>query len=166
MDYCMGTGDGTAEMLHSAFDLDTDGDGVLDAYGLDIDADGRGDALADLDGDGLADHAIFDIEGEQRWFTDDGSGTWAVPADRGTALRWFSLDGAEATTPADIDFDGDGIIDRLFDTDADGLADRVLCGDGSGGFTTAFADTDGDGHWDVKLSDSDGDGAADSATVL
>ena len=37
MDYCMDAGDGTADILHNALDTDTDSDGVLDAYRLDID---------------------------------------------------------------------------------------------------------------------------------
>lgn len=172
MDYCLGAGDGTASMLRGALDVDADGDGILDGVGLDFDGDGlRDDALADFDGDGLADHAVLDFDGDARWFTDDGTGTWATPAergalDRGAALRWFSLDGVEATGGPELDFDGDGTPDRLFDFDGDGLADRVLCGDGSGGFARAYVDTDGDGRWDVKLDDADADGAADSATQL
>ena len=68
-------------------DLDLDGDGLLDAVGLDFDGDGLADdALADLDGDGIAEHAVLDIvdvsgTGE-RYFTDDGTGTWAIAAER------------------------------------------------------------------------------------
>jgi hypothetical protein len=42
----------------------------------------------------------------------------------------------------------------------------VLIGNGSGGYETAYVDTDGDGRWDVKLADTDGDGLADGSTVL
>ena len=43
---------------------DVDGDGSLDAVGLDFDGDGLlDDAMADLDGDGLADHAVLDNDG-------------------------------------------------------------------------------------------------------
>jgi hypothetical protein len=179
MDYCFGSGDGTASMWTGPPDLDTDGDGTLDAVGLDFDGDGlRDDALADLDGDGIADHALLDVDDDgtgESWFTDDGSGTWSVPVDRvsrsvspgGGQLRWFALDGTEHTGGPLIDFDGGGgSDDRVLDTDADGLADRVMSGDGGSGYRAAYVDTDGDGRWDVKLIDSDGDGAADDATAL
>ncbi len=166
MDYCLGD-DGTATMWTGPPDVDTDGDGLLDAVGLDFDGDGlRDDALADLDGDGLADHAVLDVGAGGRWFTDDGTGTWAVAAAQratGAALRWQGLDGAEHTGGPLVDFDADGgVDDRLFDADGDGLADRVIAEDGSVG----YVDTDGDGRWDLTLADGDGDGAADSARVL
>ncbi|MDF2585459.1 MAG: pullulanase, partial [Mycobacterium sp.] len=120
------------------------------------------DALADLDASGLADHAVHGRDGPApAYFTDDGSGTWAVAVDRAGQLRWFGLDGVESTGGPMVDFDGDGLTDdRLLDVDADGLADRVL-GDG-----TAYADRDGDGRWDVQLTDADSDGAADAVTDL
>ncbi len=167
VDYCLGDGDGGATLWSADPNLDVDGDGDLDGFGLDFDGDGRvDDAIADLDGDGLADHMVLDVgagasnvtEYVTEYFTDDGSGTWAVSVDRGAQLRWFGLDGAESVGGPLIDFDGDGgVDDRLLDADGDGLADRVLAGE------HAFVDTDGDGRWDVKLSDLDGDGAADSA---
>jgi hypothetical protein len=173
MDYCLGDGDGTASMWAAEPTLDIDGDGTLDAFGLDFDGDGLvDDALADLDGDGLADHAVFDVEaaivvagGDQeaggRYFTDDGSGTWAVSVERGAQLRWFGLDGAESVGGPLVDVDGDGAVDdRLLDVDRDGLADRVLAG------ADAYVDTDGDGRWDLKLSDADGDGTADASAGL
>src|SRR5262249_20150159 len=133
-------------------DIDVDGDGVFDAVGLDVDGDSAvDDALADLDGDGVADHAVLD---GQSYFTDDGSGTWAVSVDRGGQLRWFGLDGIEHSDPA-ADVDADGQADRLLDVDGNGLADRAL-GDGVG-----YVDTDGDGTWDITLTDSNGDGRAD-----
>jgi hypothetical protein len=106
----------------------------------------------------------------ETYFTDDGSGTWAVTMDRAGGVRWFGLDGVEHTGGPLVDFDGDGRVeDRLLDTDNNGLADRVLLGNGSGGsvpYDTAYVDTDGDGRWDVKLTDTDGDGLADGATDL
>jgi hypothetical protein len=151
-----------------------DGDGSLDAVGLDFDGDGLlDDAMADLDGDGIADHMVRDHASEATYFTDDGTGTWAVSVDRTGQLRWFGLDGAEhfggqergdpgieGSGPL-VDVDGDGQNDdRLTDTDGNGLADRALSGD------VAYVDTDGDGQWDVKLADSDGDGKADAASEL
>ncbi len=159
MDYCLSDGDGSATMWSAPLDADVDADGGLDGVGLDVDGDGSvDDALADLDGDGIADHAVLD---GQSYFTDDGSGTWAVSVDRGGHLRWFGLDGIEHTGGPTADLDGDGNADdRLVDIDGDGLADRALGGQ------LAYVDTDADGRWDITLTDSDGDGAADAVNGL
>ncbi len=185
MEYCLGAGDGTATMWDAGPDLDLDGDGRLDAVSLDFDGDGLADdALADLDGDGIADHAVLDLDNDgtaESYFTDDGSGTWAMATDSparpprvgqpgpGSApvggLRWFGLDGVEHTGGSLVDFDGDGQADyRLFDSDGNGLADRAISFGDSG--VTGYVDTDGDGRWDVKLTDTDGDGVADAASAL
>jgi hypothetical protein len=162
VEYCLGDADGSATMWTADPTVDVDGDGALDAVALDFDGDGFiDDAMADLDGDGLAEHMIRDHDSEAAFFTDDGTGTWAVAADRSGQLRWFGLDGIEHTGGPLVDIDGDGQGgDRLTDTDGNGLADRAL----SGG--VAYVDTDGDGRWDVKLADSDGDGKADAASEL
>ena len=174
MEYCFGAGDGAASVWNGALDADVDYDGLLDGIRLDFDGDGLSDdVLADMDGDGIADHAVLDAAAGEgaRWFTDDGTGTWAVPAergvfDRGVALRWFSLDGVESIGGPAVDFDDDGVPDLLVDADDDGLADRVLCGDGSGGYGHGYVDVDADGGFDVKLVDTDGDGTADDASAL
>lgn len=160
---------GAAAIWHGQPDLDLDGDGRLDAVGLDFDGDGmRDDALADFDGDGIADHAVLDLDNDgspESYFTDDGSGTWAVAVDRGGQLRWYSLDGVEHTGGPLVDFDGHGRPDdRLLDTDGNGMADRVLCAGENG--ATGYVDTDGDGRWNVRLTDSDGDGLADGSSGL
>jgi hypothetical protein len=174
MEYCLGDGAGTATIWERGPDLDLDGDGRLDAVSLDFDGDGLvDDALADLDGDGIADHAVLDLNdgAAERYFTDDGSGTWAVPSDpsvrapQGRPLRWLGLDGIEHTGGPMVDFDGDGQADdRLLDTDGNGLADRAISTSDNG--VTGYVDTDGDGRWDVKLTDTDGDGTADAASAL
>src|SRR6478609_4833278 len=146
MDYCLGDANGSATMWTADPDTDLDGDGSLDAVGLDFDGDGLlDDAMADMDGDSLADHAALDLDNDghpEALFTDDGTGTWAVSVDRAGQLRWFGLDGVEHTGGPLVDLDGDGQSD-----------DRL-------------ADTDGNGRWDVKLADSDSDGKADAATEL
>lgn len=165
MDYCLGDPDGSATLWTAGADTDFDGDGVFDAVGLDVDDDGFDDVLLDLDADGLADHAVLDLDGDgtpEAYFTDDGTGTWAVAAERGgSALRWLGLDGVEhpaSSAPADLD--ADGSPERLVDSDGNGLADRAI------GDAHAWVDTNFDGRWDVRLSDGDGDGAADSAEYL
>jgi len=173
MEYCLSTGDGAATMWDRGPDLDLNGDGRLDAVSLDFDGDGLvDDALADLDGDGIADHAVLDLDNDgtaESYFTDDGSGTWAVAAERparsGPALRWFGLDGVEHTGGPMADFGADGRAPvRLLDSDGNGLADRAITFGENG--VTGYVDTDGDGRWDVKLTDTDGDGAADAASTL
>ena len=178
MEYCLSAGDGAATMWDRGPDLDLDGDGRLDAVGLDFDGDGLADdALADLDGDGIADHAVLDLDGaEERYFTDDGSGTWSVAADPparaarpASGLRWFGLDGAEHTgrplAELGPDFGAEGLAEvRLLDSDGNGLADHAIMSGENG--VTGYVDTDGDGRWDVKLTDTDGDGAADAASAL
>ena len=164
MEYCLSADDGAVTMWDRGPDLDLDGDGRLDAVGLDFDHDGLvDDALADFDGNGIADHAVLDVQGPgERYFTDDGTGTWSVAAERpprtASGLRWFGLDGVEHTGTPPTDFD------RLLDSDGDGLADRALVSSAEG--VTGYVDLDGDGRWDVKLTDTDGDGAADAASAL
>ena len=147
--------------------LDLDGDGALDAVGLDFDGDGLlDDALADLDGDGLADHAVAGSRQRRHaeaYFTDDGTGTWAVSRRPGAGqLRWFGLDGVEHTGGPLVDFDGDGQSRRPAARHRRQRAGRPRAVPA----TSAYVDTDGDGRWDVKLADSDGDGKADAATEL
>jgi hypothetical protein len=162
MEYCLGADDGSATMWSAQPDTDVDGDGTLDAVGLDFDGDGAlDDAMADLDGDGVADHLVRDHAADAAYFTDDGTGTWAVSVDRAGQLRWFGLDGVEHSGGPLADVDADGQADdRLVDTDGDGLADRAV------GEDRAFVDTDGDGRWDLELHDGDGDGRADGADAV
>ena len=164
MEYCLGEPDGSATMWSADPTTDADGDGVLDAVSLDLDDDGLvDDVLADADGDALADRGVLNFGGDAPVeVTDDGTGTWAVTADRVAALRWLGLDGVEHPAgSALVDLDGDGQPgERLADANGDGLADRAF------GTGAAWADVDADGCWDIRLVDADGDGRADSATRL
>lgn len=164
MEYCLGDGDGSASMWTAAPDIDLNGDGAFEAAALDFDDDGLlDDAMADLDADGVADHLVrdFALGVGAAYFTDDGTGTWAVSLDRAGLLRWFGLDGVEHSGGVVVDVDADGQADdRLFDVDGNGVADRAVSGD------QAYVDTDADGRWDVKLSDRDADGKADGADEL
>src|SRR6476659_7201310 len=165
MEYCLGDADGSATMWTADPNTDVDGDGALDAVGLDFDGDGvLDDAMADMDGDGLADHAVLDLDNDghpEALFTDDGTGTWAVSVDRAGQLRWFGLDGVEHSGGPVVDVDADGQADdRLLDSDGDALADRAVSAE------QAYVDIDADGRWDVKLSDADGDGRADGADEI
>jgi hypothetical protein len=162
MEYCLGDPDGSATMWTADPDTDVDGDGSLDAVGLDFDGDGLlDDAMADLDGDGLAEHLVRDHGAEAAYFTDDGTGTWAVSVDRAGHVRWFGLDGVEHTGGPMVDLDADGHVDdRLVDADGDGRADRAMGGE------TAYVDVDADGRWDIKLTDANMDGKADGANEL
>ncbi len=177
MEYCFGPGDGSATMWIGAPDTDLDGNGELDALRMDFDGDGLADdAIADLDGDGFADHAALDLDDDgtaESYFTDDGSGTWAVtvnsPVQAGNpssgALQWFGLDGVEHRGGPLVDFDVDGQADdRIVDSDGNGLADRAVC-EGSSG-AVGYVDDDGDGRWDIRLADTDGDGAANTSDRL
>lgn len=162
MEYCLGDGDGSATMWTAQPDIDLNGDGVFDAAGLDFDDDGLlDDAMADLDADGIADHLVRDHSAAAAYFTDDGTGTWALSLDRAGLGRWFGLDGVEHSGGSVVDVDADGQADdRLLDSDGNGLADRAVSAE------HAYVDTDGDGRWDVKLRDSDADGKADGADEL
>jgi hypothetical protein len=105
MEYCLGDADGSATMWTADPNTDLDGDGSLDAVGLDFDGDGvLDDAMADLDGDGLADHMVRDHASEAAYFTDDGSGTWAVAVDRAGSCggsgstEWSTSEGRWSTS--------------------------------------------------------------------
>src|SRR5512139_1506085 len=111
MDYCLADGDGSATIWTAPPDVDVSGDGALDAVGLDFDGDGLvDDAMADLDADDVADHLVRDHAADDAaYFTDDGTGTWAVSVDRAAAgLRWFGLDGTEHTGGPTVDVVADG----------------------------------------------------------
>ena len=124
--------------LPDQVDPDSDGDGVSDlveAGGVDSDADGIVDSLVDTDADGIPDIV-------------DADQTGGADADS---------DGIDDV--ADVDFvagadsDGDGIID-LLDPDSDGNGFTGPSDDGQGN-PVQLPDTDGDGTPDFQQSSGD-----------
>src|SRR5258708_13343183 len=92
MEYCLGDADGSATMWTADPNTDVDGDGSMDAVGLDFDGDGLlDDAMADLDGDGLADHLVRDHASDATFFTADGPGTSGVSVNRAGQFQRFRL---------------------------------------------------------------------------
>lgn len=134
---------------------DDDNDGLVNSLDLDSDNDGITDLIeaggSDADGDGRVD-GFTDSD-------DDGLTDLLDPDDGGTPL-------------ADLDSDGDGIVNRLdLDSDNDGITDIVEA-QASGSFVSpSDTDTDGDGLDDsfdpdnggtaITLNNQDGAGGTD-----
>jgi len=121
-------------------DLDSDGDGVtdlLEAGGVDNDADGVVDSMLDSDGDGLPD--IVDV---------DQTGGADVDNDG-------IDDVADVDFARGVDSDGDGMIDLLDpDSDGNGFVGPAIANDGQGE-PTQLPDADSDGTPDFQQSSGD-----------
>jgi hypothetical protein len=138
--------DGIINML----DLDSDNDGipdVVEAYGVDVNGDGKIDNFSDTDGDGLTQSV-------------DANNTGAN--NTGTGLALPNLDGDAVPNFLDLDSDNDGIPDVVeaggIDANNNGIID---------GFTDANADGLDDAHINgtallITGTDINGDGKADS----
>ena len=138
--------DGVINML----DLDSDNDGipdVVEAYGVDVNGDGKIDNYIDADGDGLSDQV-------------DGNVANAYNSGLGLGKP---------------DFDGDGVPNYLdLDSDNDGIPDLVEVGApdvNNNGMVDVFVDANGDGLADAYINatallktgaDINNDGKADS----
>lgn len=177
-------GDGLSDLeevlLHLTFATlaDSDADGMLDnlevKYGLDPldDADGLpvgGVAVADLDGDGLTNHAEVtehlthpgrvDTDRDQLGDGDEVALTAAEPGGNN------DVDGDGIPNVLDPDSDGDRLLDGVevrvgadpygLDSDGDGVPDSKE--------TAPLTDRDADGLANLVDSDSDNDGLDDSA---
>jgi hypothetical protein len=148
-------GDGRRDRL----DLDSDNDGltdIIEAGGVDLDANGRQDSPTDTDADGL----VNTID----------------PKTGGTILTRPNTDGDNRPDWRDVDSDNDGVsdaleagapdanrdgrIDSFTDTDGDGLSDNVDIT--TGGTPVADLDSDGDGRRNRLDRDSDNDGIPDA----
>lgn len=138
-------GDGILDAVEAGDDttctppFDTDGDGIPDVQDSDSDGNGIFDAVegtGDTDGDGVADFMDMDNDGDYLpdAFEVGGCDTWE-------------------TSQIPCDADGDGTPDfQDIDSDADGIGDRW----------ETSADADGDGMPNFRDSDSDGDGILDA----
>ncbi|WP_437577565.1 hypothetical protein [Sorangium sp. So ce887] len=165
--------DGIKDSAEELWDLDTDGDGLINARDVDSDNDGLFDAtergLTDCDGPGtetdpLAGHCVPD---------GDAGATTTDPLDEDTD-NGGELDGSEdANLNGVLDEDeadptaGHGADDRqIVDTDGDGLADNL---EGYLGTDPTDADSDDDGVPDGlepnPTDDHDGDGLINALDV-
>ena len=130
---------GEIEDYKFTVEIDTDGDSISDTNDIDNDNDGipdseEGDLTVDTDGDGIPDFLDLDSD-------NDGI---ADIVESGNA---------------DLDTNGDGIIDNQTDTDGDGLFDGADSDNGGTGYNEV--DTDNDGIPDFQEIDSDDDGIFD-----
>ena len=138
--------DGIINML----DIDSDNDGipdVVEAYGVDVNGDGKIDNYVDADGDGLSDQV---------------DGNLINAYNSGPGLGKPDLDGDGVPNYLDIDSDNDGIPDvvEVGGTDAN-----------NNGIIDGFVDVNGDGMHDAFINatallktgaDINSDGRADS----
>jgi len=142
--------DGIADEIDPFIDVDTDGDGIFDSVDMDDDNDGlpdseEGDGILDTDGDGIPDSLDIDS---------DNDGLMDV-AENGAAELDANGDGM---IDGDVDADGNPLnsMETIVDSDGDGIPDaQEPNGD------DVLTDTDGDGIPDNVDTDDDGDGIPD-----
>ena len=129
---------------------DTDGDGIPNYLDIDSDGDGCLDAkeagFTDANNDGEVDGSGVDADG-----TVTGSDGYGTPADRDNS----GIADYVELGPSACDNDNDGVDDSVdIDDDNDGILDTNEGDD--------TVDTDGDGTPDYLDTDSDGDGCSDA----
>lgn len=134
------------------YDLDSDGDGIVDALEA---------GFADANFDGFVDGLR-------------GTDGWSVVVHAMPALNLYNTDGTGNPDYLDIDADDDGIPDNIegqttagykfpayADTDGDGIDNNYDAVVGFGGSGIFLADKDGDGTPDYRDLDTDADGVPD-----
>ncbi|MFD2255327.1 DUF6923 family protein [Luteolibacter algae] len=146
-------GDGAANFI----DLDSDGDGLLDAF----------EGKLDVDGDGLPNFLDLDSDGDTIPDSIDGSSDIDADGQPGYIDTDSDNDSVEDFREGSGDFDGDGIPDfEDTDSDNDGTPDAPGEDSDKDGLwnseETLTLDTDNDGTKDYLDLDSDGDGALDA----
>jgi hypothetical protein len=147
-----------ANGLPNPYDLDADGDGILDV---------REAGIADANNDGIADGVL-------------GTDGWSDTVDALPTLTPTNTDGAARPDYIDIDADNDGIVDNIegqttagytapagADSDADGIDnaydnnDALFAGAANNGVIPVDDTDDADTIPDYLDLDSDGDGKSD-----
>jgi hypothetical protein len=168
-------------------DLDSNADGTPDIAGsghtsLDANGDGRIDAGADSDGDGILDQAdsapqvigtvidgdgdgvpdVADLDLDNDGIPNDADGSDDTDGDGQPNLADLDSDGdgiMDLVEAGGVDSNDDGLADNLIDTNGNGIADAFEPSLGGAGLDLPDSDRDGvDNHRDL---DSDGDGSSD-----
>ncbi|MEM9078662.1 MAG: hypothetical protein AAGC43_16600, partial [Bacteroidota bacterium] len=186
----------TSKINTSLTSVDTDGDGVPDKYDMDDDGDGILDIVEkgiDTDGDGIPNKRDIDSDNDGILDIVEAQSSKNFIPPSGYDVDGNGLDDAYEDTPGscngltpidtdydhipdylDIDSDNDGILDNVEaqptkgfqapcgeDTDGNGLDDHYeSCPGGGEGLTPI--DTDSDHHPDFRDIDSDNDGIIDN----
>jgi hypothetical protein len=163
-------GDGTFDTVGTnAASHDANHDGRVDA-GADSDEDGLRDVVdsapmifgtfADNDGDSVADAQDLDLDNDGVPNSADGSDD--TDGDGLPNLADLDSDGdgvPDLVEAGGIDANGDGLADSFVDTNHNGLSDQFETV--VGGHSLPLPDTDGDGIDNHRDLDSDGDGMSD-----
>ncbi len=129
-------GNSTASVLFQVLNLDTDSDGVVDEFDVDDDGDGILDTMegldVDSDGDGIADRLDLDSDNDGILDNVEAQSSKAFIVPLMIDNDGNGLDDAFETAPgagngiSPIDSDGDGIADyRDIDSDGDGILDSA-----------------------------------------
>ncbi|SMD31950.1 Por secretion system C-terminal sorting domain-containing protein [Reichenbachiella faecimaris] len=131
--------------------VDTDGDGLDDAY----DPDNGGTLLTPVNTDGTGDEDYLDTDADDDGVNDDIEG---ANSDRNQWADWDSNNNNDPTdeTGWDDDVDEDGIFDLFDSYNGTGAANVI-------GSSSATQDSDADQIWDFQDDDDDNDGILTSA---
>jgi large repetitive protein len=163
-------GDGVFDVAASPYAaLDANHDGRIDA-GADSDEDGIRDAadhrpqvfgtFADSDADGVADADDLDLDNDG--IPNDLDGSDDADGDGLPNFADLDSDGdgvSDLVEAGGTDANGDGVVDNFVDVNGNGLSDQY---EGSlGGHALPLPDTDHDGVDNHRDLDSDGDGISD-----
>ncbi len=165
-------GDGKADLVVAGYEVTVlfgNGDGTFSVEpSLSIPGGGYALAVADLNGDGIADLAVANNSGSS-----SGPSSVTILLGKGngtfTQLSESPATGLEPLAIAAGDFNGDGIPDLAVSNQNDGFPNpgtvTVLLGNGDGTFTpTAVSPQTGSIPYTVAIADFNGDGKASLVT--